>query len=199
MKTCSKCQTDNENSLDFCRKCGMRLKRTSLGRVGGWRERRQEAKRERLDQQRARDKAQAERAERKREEARYKEWALTDQGRASIAFEQGARFFQMQRAVSETTGSTVAMVGTSSASKEVDRSARSTGIRSLDEMAHNAQQLSLTDTLAVVEEIGWKLNDVGYTFRQTRSESRDKFLASGQQIAISGEIIGIYLFRRGTT
>ena len=76
---------------------------------------------------------------------------------------QGAQFFQMQRAVSETIGSIVAMIATSSVSQDMDRSAISTGIRALDEMAQNPQQLSLTDTLAVVEDIGWTLIDVGYT------------------------------------
>ncbi len=69
----------------------------------------------------------------------------------------------MQRAVSETIGSTVAMIATSSVSQDMDRSAIGTGIRALDEMDQNPQQLSLTDTLAIVEDIDWKLIDVGYT------------------------------------
>lgn len=50
-------------------------------------------------------------------------------------------------------------------------------------------------TLDAIERQGWKLEHAGYVFRVTGSESRDKFLASGQQEAVSGEIIGIYLFR----
>lgn len=34
-----------------------------------------------------------------------------------------------------------------------------------------------------------------YVYQQTHAESRDKFLASGQQEAYSGRILGIYTFR----
>jgi hypothetical protein len=50
-------------------------------------------------------------------------------------------------------------------------------------------------TLAAVEAVGWKLEHVGYVFMVTSESSRDKFLATGQQIAVSGQTIGIYLFR----
>jgi hypothetical protein len=53
--------------------------------------------------------------------------------------------------------------------------------------------------LTTVEDEGWELIEAGYTFRQTGSASRDKFLASGQQIAVTGETLGIYLFKLRST
>jgi len=50
-------------------------------------------------------------------------------------------------------------------------------------------------TLAAIEAVGWKLEHVGYIFMMTGESSRDKFMASGQQTAVSGKTIGIYLFR----
>jgi hypothetical protein len=50
--------------------------------------------------------------------------------------------------------------------------------------------------LSAIEKEGWQLVQAGFTFRQTHQDSRDKFLASGQQVAITGQTVGIYLFRR---
>jgi len=50
--------------------------------------------------------------------------------------------------------------------------------------------------LTAIEEEGWQLMQAGFTYRQTHQDSRDKLLASGQQIAISGQTVGIYLFQR---
>jgi hypothetical protein len=50
-------------------------------------------------------------------------------------------------------------------------------------------------TLTAIEEEGWELVNAGFTFRETAQASRDKFLASGQQIATIGQTLGFYLFR----
>jgi hypothetical protein len=50
-------------------------------------------------------------------------------------------------------------------------------------------------TLAAIEAVGWRLEHVGYVFVVTSESSRDKLLASGQQVAVSGRTLGIYLFR----
>jgi hypothetical protein len=42
---------------------------------------------------------------------------------------------------------------------------------------------------------GWRLEHVGHVFVVTSESSRDKFLRTGQQTAVSGGTIGIYLFR----
>ncbi len=50
-------------------------------------------------------------------------------------------------------------------------------------------------TLEEIEAVGWQLLHVGYVYVPTGESSRDKFLASGQYTAISGETVGVYLFR----
>ncbi|QJR36774.1 hypothetical protein [Gemmatimonas groenlandica] len=99
--------------------------------------------------------------------------ASTPPGRARLARAAGERVFQIDLPLSTTTAAVVPMVGALT---------NSTGAN------HGS-------TIDLIEREGWRLEHVGYVFRATGSESRDKFLASGQQEAISGEIIGIYLFR----
>jgi hypothetical protein len=50
--------------------------------------------------------------------------------------------------------------------------------------------------LDAIEGEGWNLNHADYVFRMLGSVSRDKFLSSGQREAVSGEIVGVYIFRR---
>ena len=50
--------------------------------------------------------------------------------------------------------------------------------------------------IGAIEREGWTLIDAGYVYRQTHAESRDKFLASGQEEAYSGQILGVFTFRR---
>ena len=51
------------------------------------------------------------------------------------------------------------------------------------------------DVLEAIEAEGWRLEHVGYVYRVISTVSRDKFLSSGQQEAVTGEIVGVYLFR----
>ena len=138
---------------------------------------------------------------RREEEKRQNAWAATDHGRAQRAYDAGELFFQMQRVVSTTRGETPWMAGASSVSAEADQSANvrtGTSLASIasELAAKSTDDLPITQTLAVVEKIGWSLTHVGYTYRETYSKSRDRFLASGQQTAKSGEIVAVYLFRR---
>lgn len=54
---------------------------------------------------------------------------------------------------------------------------------------------SYTGILSEIENIGWKLEHVGYYFMITEESSRDKFLSSGQRTAVSGQTMGVYLFK----
>jgi hypothetical protein len=54
------------------------------------------------------------------------------------------------------------------------------------------------DILNSVCREGWELVAAGFVFIEMGSESRDKFLASGQNIAVKGRTDGYYLFRRCT-
>ncbi len=61
--------------------------------------------------------------------------------------------------------------------------------------ANSTRTQDYSNVIQSIEEEGWRLEHVGYVYRITGSQSRDKFIASGQQEAVSGEIVGIYLFR----
>jgi hypothetical protein len=50
-------------------------------------------------------------------------------------------------------------------------------------------------TLAAIESVGWHLEHVGYIFMITGESSSDRMLGGGQNTAVSGETVGIYLFR----
>lgn len=55
------------------------------------------------------------------------------------------------------------------------------------------------DPTAVLNSVcreGWDLVNGDFAFVMTGQQSRDKFLSSGQNVAIAGTVIGYYLFRR---
>lgn len=96
-------------------------------------------------------------------------------GQARQAFTDGDRYFQLELPHSQVKGIVAAMVGVSS---------------------HVQHSTGGTDTLGAVAAEGWRLINSGWVYVQTGQESRDKFLASGQQIVTKGEVVGIYLFER---
>ena len=57
------------------------------------------------------------------------------------------------------------------------------------------QHQGATDTLGEIEAEGWRLEHASWVYVQTGQNSRDKFLASGQQTVVLGEVVGMYLFR----
>jgi hypothetical protein len=61
------------------------------------------------------------------------------------------------------------------------------------------RKLTRTDLLGQIEETGWRLQHADRVYVQTGQNSRDKFMASGQHVVVTGEVIGIYLFRRDDT
>jgi hypothetical protein len=101
-------------------------------------------------------------------------FAASPAGKARSARQAGRRMFQIDLAVSATRGEVVPM------------------------MSAYATSTPAADSSGLIEQIeaeGWRLEHVGYVYRVTGSTSRDKFLGSGQQEAMHGEIVGIYLFR----
>jgi hypothetical protein len=59
--------------------------------------------------------------------------------------------------------------------------------------------IASTDPAAILNSVcneGWELVNGSFVFHELDSESRDKFLASGQNIAVKGTVIGYYVFRR---
>ncbi len=94
--------------------------------------------------------------------------------RAHAAYVRGDQIFQAAIEVASQQAVVAPMVGTASPSRDADPS----------------------ETLNEICAQGWDLVNGTVVFVPTRQESRDKFLASGQQVAISGRTVGYYLFRR---
>lgn len=93
--------------------------------------------------------------------------------RARAARASGARLFQASLPLSQTSGHTVALVGAYVATTTTEHGS----------------------VLDAIEAEGWRLEHSGYVYRVTGSVSRDKLLSSGQQEAVNGEIVGVYIFR----
>jgi hypothetical protein len=51
------------------------------------------------------------------------------------------------------------------------------------------------DLLGQIEEMGWRLEHVGYVFVETGSTSTNRVLSTGQGSVTRGVVQGIYLFR----
>jgi len=99
------------------------------------------------------------------------------QGQARSAYQVGQHFFQIELPIWQTQRSVTSLL-----SGDVSTETKISG-----------RQLHL---LELIEAEGWRLENVGYVFQQTGAVSRDKFLSSGQTVGVTGEIVGIYLFRR---
>ncbi|SMF57647.1 hypothetical protein [Streptomyces sp. Amel2xC10] len=56
-----------------------------------------------------------------------------------------------------------------------------------------------TDPVVVLNAVcreGWELVNGSFVFAEQGQQSRDKFMSSGQNVAIKGETVGYYLFKR---
>lgn len=102
------------------------------------------------------------------------DFAKTPQGRARKARNAGRRLFQIDLPLSQTVGHSSLLLGT---------------------FTTVGATADATDVLEQIEAEGWQLFDASYIFRPTGSASREKVIGSTEREAISGEIIGIYLFR----
>jgi hypothetical protein len=122
------------------------------------------------EEQAAKERHKLEEEKRKKEAA----FAKTPAGQARAAKAAGMKIFQIDIPLSKTTSRTVAMFGAFADSTKIE---------------------DYSGSIQAIEDEGWRLDNVGYVYRITGSESRDKFLKSGQQEAVSGEIVGIYIFR----
>jgi hypothetical protein len=120
---------------------------------------------------------EADKAERDRQ-AQWDEWLASPQGRARTARESGAGVFQIAIPLEQTE--------------------RAFGSGSSRRGAMRQSTQDPTSVIDAIEAEGWHLEHAGYLFRETGSVSRDKFLSSGQTASVTGEIVGIYLFRART-
>ena len=123
-------------------------------------------------EQAAAEKEQARRQAAAEREAR--EFAESPVGRACTAFSQGDHVFQYSIDVMSQQAIIVAMVGSATAKRTSDPS----------------------DVLNAVSREGWELINGSFVFVQEGQQSRDKFLSSGQNVAVKGATFGYYLFKR---
>jgi hypothetical protein len=107
------------------------------------------------------------------EDAR-KAFGKTPAGQARAAYERGDHVFQYSANVMSQQAIIVAMVGSNTSQRTSDPSV----------------------ILNSVCNEGWELVNGSFVFIETGQQSRDKFLASGQNVAVSGATVGYYLFRR---
>jgi hypothetical protein len=93
---------------------------------------------------------------------------------AWAAFERGDQVLQLALPLTQQAGYITPMVGGGTSSTRSD----------------------IGTALNKVIRSGWELVSASVVFVQTGEVSRDKFFSSGQQTAISGEVVGYYLFSR---
>lgn len=109
-----------------------------------------------------------------KEEKRQAAWLASPPGQARAAYQRGDQVFQYALDVMNQEAIIIAMVG-SSTSK------------------------STTDGNAVLNAVcgeGWDLVNGSFVFVEEGQQSRDKFMSSGQNVAIKGATVGYYLFKR---
>ena len=119
----------------------------------------------------------AAKAERKQEQALNSAWQSfwnSPPGLARAAFRAGDHVFQYSIDVMNQQAIIVAMVGS--------RTSKRTG--------------DPTAVLNAVCREGWEVVAADFPFVMTGQQSRDKFLSSGQNVAVAGTVLGYYVFKR---
>jgi hypothetical protein len=126
--------------------------------------------------ERAREEKAARKAAEQREQARQ-DWLKSPAGLARAAYRHGDVLFQCPIVAMEQEAVIVALGGGSTFERAHDVSAQLNG---------------------VVRE-GWELTHMSHVFVVQEQQSRDKTLASGQDVAVKGRTVGYYVFRRCDT
>ena len=137
------------------------------------------------NRQAAAARARAEQEER-RKQKELEAYLKTPVGRAETALQTGQRFFQFTAQVSAVSGK----------STDLGLALGVIGTPMLPTSTTTTRRFDSTDVLGQIEEIGWRLEHVGYVFVETGEVSRGKMLSSGEVSQTNGYVEGIYLFRR---
>lgn len=95
-------------------------------------------------------------------------------GSARTAFERGDHLFQCAFDVMNQKAIVVAMVGSTTSKTTSDP----------------------TDVLNSVCREGWEIVSGSFVFVEQGHQSRDKFMSSGQNVAVKGAVVGYYVFKR---
>lgn len=96
--------------------------------------------------------------------------------RARTAYSRGNELFQYVAAVEVVRGDVHFGLGVQTKRQTIDQSAQ----------------------LNAIAKEGWDLVSTSSAFRQDEQKSRDRFLASGQNVAVRGALINTYTFKRKT-
>ena len=70
------------------------------------------------------------------------------------------------------------------------------GQTSFGQAESSHQVSSSAAVLAQVEAVGWRLEQAGYFFAVTGQSSTERVFLSGENTAVTGVTVGVYLFRR---
>jgi hypothetical protein len=100
-------------------------------------------------------------------------YAASPAGQAAAAKARGDGFFQVEIDINR-------LVGTSALGSSRGRLSGAGG---------------RPDLLGQIEDVGWRLEHVGYVFIETGSTSTNRALSTGQGTVTRGVVRGIYLFR----
>lgn len=104
----------------------------------------------------------------------YNQFVASPAGQARAAFDRGDHVFQFSINVMDQDAIVVAMIGSNTSKKHHDPSAV------INSVCHE----------------GWELVNGDFVFQMTGQQSRDKFMSSGQNVAVAGMTVGYYLFKR---
>lgn len=127
---------------------------------------------ERAADRRERETARAEQARAADEQRKRDAFLVTPVGAATVAKEAGQQFFEIQLEVGSHFGTS--------------------GFGSADGQRSTSSSAAI---LGEIENVGWRLEHVGYFYMITSETSSDRMFLSGQATAVSGVTIGVYLFR----
>lgn len=130
---------------------------------------------ERREREAERARAEAAAAERRKEaeeQEAQRRWAASPAGQAHAAKQAGHRFFEVQLRVGSNEGSSTFGMA-----------------------QHNVSIQSSALALADIEKAGWRLEHASYFHMITGETSSAKMLGTGEATAVTGQIIGAYLFR----
>lgn len=109
-----------------------------------------------------------------RKQARVKRLTETIPGLALLAYERGDHVFQACYLLRQTDTHAIPMTAVFTTVVAGDA----------------------TEEINEVCRAGWEIVSASMVFEETGGESRDKFFASGQHVAVKGRVFGYYVFRR---
>jgi hypothetical protein len=112
--------------------------------------------------------------ERKAQERAHEAFLRSPTGQARTSYERGDYLFQVSFDLENIQSHVVAMAN-----------------------AYTTRQpRDVSDIVNAIAGEGWNFHTLSTTFVNEGEESRDRFLASGQHVAVRGRVVGTYVFTR---